>query len=237
MRWKLWRRRLTISAPRMAIRSAIPWPVRWLLGAVVVGLTGAVALWTFEKGRDFAGLDRDSVQARVQLQAQLDVLAHDLERAQAVANTAETLLTAERRAQEMLASQLQELQDDNRRLRRELGFYEQLIPTSGAGGLSVRGLSARRTESGGLSWQVLLVQSTRNAPEFKGYLKITYSGERHGQPWELTEPAGKHPVAMRQSLRLDGRAPAVAGASVNLLTVRLMQGDNVLLTQATKVAP
>jgi hypothetical protein len=153
-----------------------------------------------------------------------------------VANTAVTLLTAERRAQEVLATQLQELQEDNRRLRRELGFYEQLIPTSGEGGLSVRALSARRVESGGLRWQLLLVQSTRNAPEFKGQLKITYTGERQGQPWELTEPAAKHPVAMRQSLRLEGRAAVPAGVVVKLVTVRLMQGDNVLLTQATKVA-
>jgi hypothetical protein len=236
MRWKLWRRRLTISAPRMAIRSAIPWPVRWLLGAVVLGLSAALALWTFEKGRDFAGLDRESVQIRARLQEELDTLNRNLERAQAVANTAETLLTAERRAQEVLATQLQELQEDNRRLRRELGFYEQLIPTSGEGGLSVRALSARRVESGGLRWQVLLVQSTRNAPEFKGQLKITYTGERQGQPWELTEPAAKHPVAMRQSLRLEGRAAVPAGVVVKLVTVRLMQGDNVLLTQATKVA-
>ena len=68
MRWKLWRRRLTISAPRMAIRSAIPWPLRWLLGAVVLGLSAAVALWTFEKGREFAGLDRDRVQSLDRLQ-------------------------------------------------------------------------------------------------------------------------------------------------------------------------
>lgn len=237
MRWKLWRRRLTISAPRMAIRSAIPWPLRWLLGAVVLGLSAAVALWTFEKGREFAGLDRGRVQSLDRLQERVLTLTNDLERAQSVANTAETLLTAERRAQEMLAAQLQRLQEDNRDLRRELGFYEQLIPTSGAGGLSVRGLRAQKTESGGLSWQVLLVQSTRNAPEFKGQLKVTYSGERGGQPWEFTEPAGKHPVVMRQSLRLEGRAAAIAGVSVHRLTVRLMQGDNVVLTQATKVAP
>ena len=55
MRLRLWRRRLTISAPRMAIRSALPWPLRWLLGGLVLGLSAALALWAFEFGREIAG--------------------------------------------------------------------------------------------------------------------------------------------------------------------------------------
>ena len=35
MRFKLLRRRLTISAPRMAVRSAMPWPLRWAGVAIV----------------------------------------------------------------------------------------------------------------------------------------------------------------------------------------------------------
>lgn len=237
MRWKLWRRRLTISAPRMAIRSAIPWPLRWLLGAVVLGLSGALALWTFERGRDFAGLDRDSVLVRARLQEELDTLSRELERAQAVANTSETLLTAERRAQEVLAAQLQESQEDNRRLRRELGFFEQLIPTTGQDGLGIRGLSARRSDPTALRWQVLLVQSTKNAPEFKGQLQVTYTGKLLGKPWELKEPASRHPVSMRQSLRVEGRATVPPDVVVTLMTVQLMRGDNVLLTQTAKVTP
>ena len=30
MRWKLLRRRLSISAPRMIVRSHLPWPLRWV---------------------------------------------------------------------------------------------------------------------------------------------------------------------------------------------------------------
>jgi hypothetical protein len=31
----------------MAVRSALPWPFRWLLGALVLGFSGALALWAF----------------------------------------------------------------------------------------------------------------------------------------------------------------------------------------------
>ena len=47
MRFRLLRRRLTISAPRVAVRSALPWPLRWLVLALVMGLSGAAALWAF----------------------------------------------------------------------------------------------------------------------------------------------------------------------------------------------
>jgi hypothetical protein len=46
--------------PRMAVRSAMPWPLRWVLLALVFGFCAAVALWAFETGKNIAGLDRHS---------------------------------------------------------------------------------------------------------------------------------------------------------------------------------
>ena len=47
MRFRLLRRRLTISAPRMAVRSAMPWPLRWVVVAIVLGFCAALGLWAF----------------------------------------------------------------------------------------------------------------------------------------------------------------------------------------------
>lgn len=236
MRLRLWRRRLTISAPRMAIRSAIPWPLRWLLAALVLGLSGAVAMWAFEFGKDIAGLDRHSQQELTQLRQDVQRLGAELEKAQAVAHTAETLLTAERTAQALLTTQLREVQEDNRHLRRELGFFEQLIPASGQGGVAIRGLQARRADATRVRWQVLLVQSAKQAPEFRGQLEVSYSGEQRGKPWTLTEPATRRPLVMRQLLRLEGAGVVPADVVVKTLSVRVMQGGTSLLTQSTKVA-
>ena len=67
MRWKLWRRRLSVSAPRMIVRSHLPWPLRWAVAAVVLGFSAAIALWAFEFGKDIAGLDRDAKAQVAQL--------------------------------------------------------------------------------------------------------------------------------------------------------------------------
>lgn len=236
MRLRLWRRRLTISSPRMAIRSAIPWSLRWLLAAMVLGLSAAVAMWSFEFGKDIAGLDRHSQQELTQLRQEVRRLGDQLEKAQAVAHTAETLLTAERTTQALLTTQLNDLQEDNRHLRRELGFFEQLIPTSGQGGVAIRGLQARRAEATRVKWQVLLVQSAKQAPEFKGQLEVTYSGEQRGKPWVLTEPGSRRPLAMRQLLRLEGAGVVPTDVVVKTVSVRVMQGSSLLQSQTTKVA-
>lgn len=234
MRLRLWRRRLTISAPRMAIRSAVPWPVRWLLGAVVLGLSGAVALWAFDVGRQVAGLDTQSVEEMAQLRDQVAHLERELQRAQAVANTAEASLITERTTQQALAAQLSDLQNDNRSLRRDLAFYEQLIPASGQDGLAVRGLQAQRRLAT-VHWQLLLVQSGRQTAELKAQLEVTYTGLQDGQPWSMTEPATRRPMAVRQSLRLEGAATVPADVVVKTVSIRVMQGATALLTQAVNV--
>ena len=78
----------------MAVRSALPWPFRWVVLAVVFGFCAAIGLWAFEFGKDIAGLDRntkdDLHKARselVELQALVATLKQERDKAQAVADT------------------------------------------------------------------------------------------------------------------------------------------------------
>lgn len=235
MRLRLWRRRLTISAPRMAIRSAMPWPVRWLVGGVVLGLSAALALWAFEFGREIAGLDRHSRDELQQLRADNDRLTVALQQAQSVANTAESLLTTERTAQERLAVQLRELEETHRNLRSELAFFEQLMPASGGATVTIRGLRAQRVGPARVAWQLLVVQPARNAQEFKAELEVTLTGTLDGKPWTLRDPAAKRAAVVKQFLRLQGESAVPSNAVVQTVTVRLMQGAQAALSQTVTV--
>ena len=106
MRFRLLRRRLTISAPRVAIRSALPWPFRWLALAVVLGFCAAVALWAFEFGKSIAGLDTVSRDEVHQMKAEIARLRDEGQERQTVALTAESLLATERAAKESLMAQV-----------------------------------------------------------------------------------------------------------------------------------
>ena len=187
MRLRLLLRRLTVSAPRMAVRSALPWPLRWAALAIVAGFCAAIGLWAFEFGKDIAGLDHTSKETLQQLQTQVatlrvqrDLLTEERNRAQAVADTVNTVLTTEKVAQEKLLAQVRQLEADNQRLKDDLGFFERLIPASAssavAGSLAIRGLQAEKLATGEVKWQVLVIQGSRNPVAFNGQLEVTFDG-------------------------------------------------------------
>src|SRR6218665_2334202 len=103
MRWRLLRRRLSISAPRMAVRSHLPWPLRWAVVGLMLGFSAALAVWAFEFGRDIAGLNqsaRRSLDTVRRLEAQLADTQAERDRAQSIANTADSLLKTEKVTQQ-----------------------------------------------------------------------------------------------------------------------------------------
>jgi gamma-glutamyl phosphate reductase len=75
------------------------------------------------------------------LRAELEQVKEARDKAQSIANTANTVLISEKVAQEQLLAQSRQLEADNRRLRDEPDF-EKLIPTAGATGIAIRGLQA-----------------------------------------------------------------------------------------------
>jgi hypothetical protein len=240
MRFKLLRRRLTISAPRMAVRSAMPWPLRWAVVAIVLGFCAAIGLWAFELGKDLAGVDgsraEELTQARAEvqtLQQQLATLKDERDKAQTLANTSTTLLTAEKAVQERLLAQNRQLETDNLGLKESLAFFEKLIPRSAAETLSIRGLQADASNPRSLKWQMLVILPVKNAPEFKGRLELVFAGTLAGKPWEAAGNA--LPLEFKQYGRLDGVFEVPNGAVVKTVTARVVDGSGVRATQALKL--
>lgn len=235
MRFRLLRRRLTISAPRMAVRSAMPWPFRWVVMAIVLGFCGAVALWAFEFGKNIAGLDTSGKEELVQLRAEAARLREERDKAQSIANTSGSLLTAERAAQEKMAAQVRVLEADNRALRDDLGFFEKLIPSSGQDGVSIRGLYAEVVGERQLKWQVLVLQPVKNAPEFKGQIELTLSGLENGKPWSMALPGGPQALQFRQYRRIEGIVDLPPQAVVKNVSAKLVEGTATRAVQSIKL--
>ncbi len=235
MRLRLLRRRLTVSAPRMAVRSALPWTVRWLVGALVVGFSAAIALWAFEFGKEIAGLDRNARQELAQLRAEVTSLRDELGKAQSISNTSESLLTAEKAAQEQLLQQIRQLEADNQVLRSDLGFFERLLPGTGSDALSIRGLQVERVAEGQLKWQVLMIQAEKNAPDFKGSLELSVVGTLDGRPWTLSPAPAPQAVQIRSYLRQEGVVDVPPQAVVKTVTAKILQAGVVKSVQTLKL--
>jgi hypothetical protein len=242
MRLRLLRRRLTISAPRMAVRSALPWPFRWAVLAIVFGFCAAIGLWAFEFGKDIAGLEAGSREQVLQLRGQVTALQAELsktqeerDQAQSVANTAGTLVTAEKASKEQLVLQVKQFEAENRRLRDDLGFFEKLIPSTGTGSVAIRGLQAERQGGNAVRWQVLVIQANRNAAEFSGTLDITFAGQQNGRPWSSALPGGPQAITLKQYGRLEGVFELPPNVVLKSVSAKVLQGNEPKSTQTIKM--
>jgi hypothetical protein len=243
MRLRLLRRRLTISAPRMMVRSAFPWPIRWALAAVVIGFCSAIGLWAFEFGREIAGIEGGTQAELVRLRERVTVLDAELvqtrvqrDAAQSVANTANTLITTEKVSSEKILSQLKSLEDENRRLKDDLGFFEKLTPSLGAEGVTIRALQGDTQPDGKIHWQVLLIQAKKNPVEFSGRLEVAFVGVLNGKPWtgSGSGPDGV-PVKLGQYGRIEGFYDVPPQVLIKSLTVKLFEGGALRATQSAKI--
>jgi hypothetical protein len=231
MRWKLIRRRLSVSAPRMIVRSHLPWPLRWAVFAVMLGFSAAIALWAFEFGKDIAGLDRDDKEELAKLRAEVTQLRTDRARARQVADTADSLLKTERATQQRLASQVRQLEADNQTLQGDVNFYQRLLPTSGEG-LQLRGLQAEPQGAGRLRYQLVVVQNGKSAAEFKGQYDLLLQGQLDGKPWTQPLPGGPQSLLVRQVTRVEGIIDHPPGAVIKAVQVRVLDAQGA--TRATQ---
>jgi len=235
MRFRLLRKRLGHHTHRMSVGRALPWPLHWLLGALVLGFSGALALWAFEFGKEIAGLDRYAQQELERLRGEVVVLREELSRSQVVSNTADSLLTAERVAQEQIKLQLRRLEAENQTLRSDLGFFERLMPGTGSEALDIRGLQVERVADSQIRWQALMIQASKNAPEFKGTLEISFTGTQDGKPWSTAATPRSRAVVFQGFLREEGVVDVPPTAVIKTVTARLLQGGTVKSVQITKL--
>jgi len=224
----------------MAVRSAMPWPLRWAVAAIMLGFCAAIALWAFEFGRDIAGLENGGQAEMQQLRTQLEALKVEVEaareqrdQAQSIANTAGTLVAAEKASGEQVNAQVKQLESENRRLRDDLGFFEKLIPADSTDPVAIRGLQAESFDNGKIRWQVLVIQSKKNAPELVGKLEIMLTGTSNGKPW--TGALSTTPLKITQYGRLEGSLDIPAQVTVKGLMAKVMDGSTVRASQTIKL--
>ncbi len=228
----------------MAVRSALPWPLRWVALALVAGFCAALALWAFELGKELAGLGQDmraelsASQAQVlDLQAQLDALKLERDKAREVANTAETLVTAEKVARARLSEVNQQLTEDVQRLKADLGFFEQFVaaPGKAAGSVSIRGLQVKIDGAGVLQWQALVVQAVKDAKAFNGELEVIFTGVKAGRNWTQADAGNPWRVSLTQYGRISGKFAPPKGVKVSMVTAKLRDGQKVIATETARL--
>ena len=197
----------------MAIRTSLPWPLRWALGAMMLGFSAAIALWTFELGVSIAGLDKDAKLELTRLREEVAALRAERDKSQSVANISGSLLTAEKAAQDKMVAQIRQLEADNRLLRDDLGFFEKLLPAGGVENAAIRGLQAEALTDTQVKWQVLVIQPVKDAPV----------------------PGGAQLLQFKQYRRIEGVLDLPPLAVVKTVTAKVLEGTAVRSVQTIKL--
>jgi hypothetical protein len=240
MKWKLWVRNLSVSGPRVAVRTELPWPLRALI--VVVGLALAVAAvyGVYERGRSPGGPDRDELSSELErVKAQLSQATAERDRQAAAAVNWESQLKVERSAQQQVRVQMKLLEDENAKLKADLSFFESLLPMpANAKGVVIRSFRVQEDgEPNALRYRLLVQQSGRPERDFVGAVSLTVNVQHGGRPWVLQLPdpglpdAGPAPLSFRHYQRVEGSFSIPAGATVRSVLVRILAGGETRAQQ------
>ena len=212
--WKL-RQRFGIAAPKVSVRTHVPWYLRWLGIAVMLALSATLAAWMYDAGRRIAGFDRSEVEQELSAaRSELGKMRDELERLRAIANAADSKVSIERTAQQKLAQQARALGEDNARLREELAIFESMLSseTASAAPLSILRFKAEPDViPGEYRYRVLLLASgPRRGREFQGRLELVVNLTEGGRSAMITVPGQGEPdsatfrLAFKHFQRVDG---------------------------------
>ena len=134
-----------------------------------------------------------------------------------------------------MAAQIKALEAENRALRDDLGFFEKLIPTSGAEGVAIRGLQAEVLGGTQLKWQVLVIQPVKNAPRVPRQAGNEHWRHPDGKPWMMELPGGAQPLQFRQYRRVEGMVDLPPQAVVKNVSAKVVEGTATRAVQSIKL--
>lgn len=243
LKLRLWVRRLSVSSPRMSIKSHLPWPVRLVIVALVVGIGGAMAMWIYDLGRSFTGFDpRASREELATVREQVDKIKAERDEFSTTVNSAESQLNIERSAQKQLAAQVKTLEVENVKLKEDLAFFESLLPAdTGAKGVSIRRLKADAIAPNQLRYRLLVMQGGKGEHDFVGTLQLAVTVLQGGKSAMMVFPepnsrdTDKFKLGFKHYQRVEGVLTLPEGAAIKTVQARILDKGQIRAQQAANL--
>jgi hypothetical protein len=235
------RGRFGISAPRVAIRTHLPWYWRALSIVVLSGLSLALAGWIYDAGQRFAGFHQgDSEHEIAAMRERLAKLESELEGTRKVANSSESRLRIESTSLERLTAQIKALEEENIRLKADLATFESLAGGQvGNTGLAISRLQIVPGGGGEYRYRLLLAQTgDKKDKEFNGMIQFIATVQQGKETVMIQIPAAGDPAASQYQVhfryfrRLEGTFKLAAEDRVLRVEARLIQDGAVKASQS-----
>lgn len=236
------RSRFGISAPRVAVRTHLPWYWRAASVVLLAGASIAAAGWIYDAGQRLAGFHRGLSEDEIAaMRARIAELEAELEKTRKVADASESRLRIESTSQGRLAEQIRTLEEENTRLKSDLATFENLAGQQvGESGIAITRLQILPAEGGVYRYHLLIAQTgSRKDKEFKGQLQLVATVQRGGETVMIQFPPAGEPaaadyqVSFRLFRRMEGTFKVGSAARVTRVEARLIQDGTVRASKST----
>ena len=224
-----------ISAPRMAVRAAVPWYVRWLVLTALALVILFMSRAAYDFGKKFAGFDQSEADQEVQrLRESNAKMQQELAQTRGELAQSERLLQMERATYADLVKQMKTLTDDNAVLKEDLAFFQTLMPSGGKeGGVAVNRFVVQNDGlPGEYRFRLLVTQTGQRTKDFQGSLQFVVNLQQDNKKIVMTLPAeddqeGKgFKLDFRFYQRVEGTFRVGAGAVVKGMQVRVIENGS-----------
>lgn len=224
-----------ISAPRMAVRAALPWYWR---GLGLIGLVMAILLLSrlaYDFGREYGTFSQGGMERDAERVPSGGVkVEQEIERLRAQLTRAERQLQMERATYADLVKQMKSLTDENAVLKEDLAFFQTLMPAgSKDGGVAInRFLVQNDALPGEYRYRLLLTQTGQRAKEFEGKLQFVVNLQQDSKKWVMTLPAEGdrdargYKLSFRFYQRIEGTFRVAPNAAVKSVQVRIFESGS-----------
>ncbi len=227
----------SIDAPRMSVRSHLPWPWRAVAGIALLAIIGGMWWWGYDFGQIFGGFNRQEIEARIAaLEGENAQLRAEGVEARAKISELDSELAMTKGAQATLSRQALELSTENTQLNEELTFLQKLVADSNKQvGLAIQRLAVERERSDAFHYSLFVVRGGAPRAEFDGSLTLQVTALAAGVdgapprsltlmlPEEQPEAEAALKLKFKYYQRVEGTIRVPPDAQVRSVTVRAFE--------------
>ncbi|MEW6165456.1 MAG: DUF6776 family protein [Pseudomonadota bacterium] len=230
------RGRFGISAPKVAVRTHVPWHLRIAVALGGLVLIFALATLAFDAGRRVAGFDQSEAgQLASELRATNASLEEELARLRSLLTASESSLQIEQAAQQALSERNSVLAAENARLKEELAVFERLTRLESKIGNEVLldRLSVRQEPSGYRYSFLIALQGVRRGKDSTFDMQLVVSPRAGASGAKIILPSSDDPnveqyrIALRNFRRIEGRLDVPADYQLGSIEVRISESGNL----------
>ena len=233
-RFRQIRKHFGVTAPKLSVKTHVPWHWRALVIGAIVALVGWMVWTGFDAGRLLGGFYKSEAEdRRIQLENQVAALLEENRQMSGKLTRLESESQMAKGAQDSLTRQVLALQTENTALKEELSYLQQLVSgNSKEGAITVHRATIERDGPELVHVRMMVVQGGAKGVPFVGLLSLGLDAQADGKRIHITLPEEQPDTSMALRLnftyyqRIDVPVRVPGGATVRTLQARVLQAGN-----------